>query len=648
MTNPRRVQIGDVIVGEFKVLDIFGGEGKSGMGVVYLVEERDRPYPIVLKTFQKDNKNSIDRFKAEAKTWISLGIHPNLVEAFFVREINEQLFVGAEYIPPDEYGRNTVTHYLKQGGISNIYAIKWLAQFCYAMKFAFARGLKAHRDIKPDNLMIDNIGNLKVTDFGLAKAFEAIVIGDNQSSPSTNHNLTSEGYFLGTLLYASPEQISEPSSVDHRSDIYSFGIVLYQLISLGSFPYSLEGKTTQESIALMHFVDPVIEINHPLFSIVRKCLEKQVEKRYQSFDQILHDLSLIGDQLGIELPSVDLPDDCLDKERFRQALSLFNLGEKEKALDLLGKYQDDNIYDSAGWQLLGTFLMEMGRPNLALTATLKAQEFNPNSSQILNNLGLIYGRIGEQEKGIEFLIEAIKVDGYNSGAALNLAVAFAKVGHFSAAAEVILKALTLTPDKKLLHFNAGNIAASAMQEGKHGQAIEILEKLIELDPEGPHHLFNLGNGYRLTGQIPRAITCYERVLKTKPLDEEVLLLLAQLNDQIGRFDEVSIHCETLLDNGLAMLKAMSLKAKAMQKNGQGRQAINMVKQILSNPHNQNNDAPWVLLATLYEMEGHFDQSLASLKKAKLLLTKRDNIDQDNVDYLEGKIRQISQQIDGHN
>ncbi len=98
MENTKSLQIGDIIVGEFRILDIFGGEGKSGMGVVYLVEDRDYPFPIVLKTFQKNDENSTQRFRAEAKTWISIGIHPNVVQAFFVREINEQFFLLAQSI----------------------------------------------------------------------------------------------------------------------------------------------------------------------------------------------------------------------------------------------------------------------------------------------------------------------------------------------------------------------------------------------------------------------------------------------------------------------------------------------------------------------------------------------------------------------
>ena len=107
-----------------------------------------------------------------AHAWIKAGAHVNIVQAHWVREIANQLFVAAEYISPDEDGRNNLTHFINQGRLRTEIVLLWAAQFCYGMDYAKSKGVLAHRDIKPDNLMIDKTGTLKITDFGLAKSIE--------------------------------------------------------------------------------------------------------------------------------------------------------------------------------------------------------------------------------------------------------------------------------------------------------------------------------------------------------------------------------------------------------------------------------------------------------------------------------------------
>lgn len=167
----QQFKLGDRIGGEYAVLKVFGGEKQSGMGVVYLVHNREIPKPIVLKTFQRTVSADAKRqFISEAHAWIKAGAHTNLVQAFWVREIVGQLFVAAEYVEPDEEGRNNLTHFLNEGQLRSEIILLWTTQFCYGMDYARSKGVLAHRDIKPDNLMIDQTATLKVTDFGSAKS----------------------------------------------------------------------------------------------------------------------------------------------------------------------------------------------------------------------------------------------------------------------------------------------------------------------------------------------------------------------------------------------------------------------------------------------------------------------------------------------
>jgi serine/threonine protein kinase len=124
---------GDYVAGEYRVMKVFGGEGKSGMGVVYLVEHRSFYEPFVLKTYQSSTLGERKtRFRKEAETWVQLGSHPNIVRCLWVNEIDGDLFVAAEYIARDEDGFSTLEDRLRLGKIPLEKQLQWSAEFCFA------------------------------------------------------------------------------------------------------------------------------------------------------------------------------------------------------------------------------------------------------------------------------------------------------------------------------------------------------------------------------------------------------------------------------------------------------------------------------------------------------------------------------------
>jgi len=664
MTNERPLKKGDTIVGEFLIQDIFGGEGKSGMGVVYLVTSRKFDRPFVLKTFQKANNNSIERFRSEAEIWVAAGIHPNIVQALFVDEINEKLFIGAEYIEPDEYGRNTVTHYLEQGGTSIQNIIKWTAQFCYGMNQAISKGMRAHRDVKPDNLMVDINGNLKITDFGLSKftnEFKSINATLDQTSKGkggvlnkfhkffekpkievNNFGITNEGSFLGTVLYASPEQIINSSYVDYRSDIYSFGIVLYQLISLGDFPYSLVGKTTIEAIALMHLQEPIVKINHPLASITYKCLSRNVNQRYQNFDELLKDLKKVSDSLKINLPVNKINFDASLRELYIQSFTYRSIGNINKAKELITKYISQDKNDSSAWSLKGRIEGEQGDIKEAIKSTLISYELEPNNSQTCNNLGIFYKQQNDLLNAERYFYEAIEIDPYNTGALTNSAILYEEKENFILAADLIIRAIKLAPDKKTLHFNAGNIAANVSRQRHFDKAINILELLVKVDNKNNNNWFNLGLNYQLTQRPNEAIECFKLVEKQMPDDEQTLISLVKLNGEIGNFNEAIKYCEKLLDKHLSTLNAICWRAQYIQAKGNGHEAIEFIKSVISN--NQLNDHLWITLAALYSNEGENKKAVSIIIRARQILIENEEANnKDKMDFLN-KIQSQYQQL----
>lgn len=623
---------GEYIIGEFKVLDIFGGDGKSGMGVLYLVENRDIPTPIVLKTYQNDNENSIKRFLSEAQIWVDLGIHPNIVQAKFVTHINDQLYIGAEYINPDDNGRNTVLDFLKQGGVSNYLAFKWTAQFCYAMEYALSRGLKAHRDIKPANLMIDGT-NLKVTDFGISKALYDF--DKNCQAESFSPDLTGKGGIVGTLLYSSPEQFIDSSSVDFRSDIYSFGIILYQIMAMGKYPYSIKGKTTIEQFALMHLMEPVIKVNHPLYKIAIKCLERDPNNRYKSYKDILIDLQTVAKENNITLSDTVIIKDSKLKELYIQSLSQLNLGNKEKALELINRSLEINKDDSSSWSLKGRIMLEMEQYSEGILASKKSLKLDPYNSRNINNLGILYGLIGNKEMAIQYLIESVKIDKYNSGAFMNLAIAFQNNEEYDKACDCIKAALKLSPDKETLHFNASNIAAIATENKQFNKAIDVLKILIECTTNNENALFNLALNYLALNDKENAIFYFKKVEDIKPNDEGALTFLIRLNAELGRYDLAIGYCDKMIDQKINIAKAVGFKAQILQEIGEINNAIDLLYTALD--EDRNNDMLWTILSDTYANIRQYKAALKIALKAKSILTSQENINSDNLHYLNSRI-----------
>lgn len=211
-------RVGDYILKDNRVYAILQG----GLGVVYVVfnEKHRRPYAV--KTFRDEalelDPEIPDRFMKEALTWINLGAHPHMTSAVLVENMGLKPLLFLEYVEGGDAGRWVGSDYLKG---MQWRLVRLAVQFCDGMNHALARGLKAHRDIKPQNCLITPYGKLKVTDFGLAKAFD---------------DLPAAGARAGTPAYMAPEQFRDPGLADIRADVYSFGVTLHQMLA-GNLPF---------------------------------------------------------------------------------------------------------------------------------------------------------------------------------------------------------------------------------------------------------------------------------------------------------------------------------------------------------------------------------------------------------------------------
>ncbi|MBI2949049.1 MAG: tetratricopeptide repeat protein [Verrucomicrobia bacterium] len=548
---------GDFIAGEYRVRRVFGGHGRSGMGVVYLVEGRSSEMPFVLKTFQskRANPSSLARFKAEAETWINIGKHPNIVQCHWVREFSDQLFVAAEFIWPDDAGRNTLTQHLASGGLTLRQQLNWIAHFCFGMKHAMAHGMGAHRDIKPDNLMVDNQGRLKVTDFGLAKGLSLAEHNDTfQASDGADESLTVAGTAFGTPPFMSPEQFADSSAVDHRADIYGLGVVIYLMISGGKMPIVVAKRSDDYfgQWALAHRQQRIVRLDSPLMDFAAKCLEKDANRRFQSYDEIFEAVGQACRKHGFAIPHDEQDARAEFERQWGIAMSLNNLGRAEEAITKLQqmavRWQDSSEVHTE----MGAAYSKLWKLQEALQATEKSLALYKYSTAAWNNLGAILTNLDRIPDAKNAYRKALEIEPENTGAMIGLAQLHMAEVELNEARQLCELALFWRPEKPSVLMVA---SACLMQCGEGKRAADLLEKLVLLPPETKDWSsdfktrttwFNLALCRQSLGNLEGSIHAFQKVLKLDPKDAKALTFLAQSLVHLGREEEALAYLDKSL------------------------------------------------------------------------------------------------------
>jgi predicted Ser/Thr protein kinase len=268
-------------LGDFQVLRRLGD---GGMGHVYLAEQISLKRKVALKILKGELANSptsLKRFKAEAEA-VARATHANIVQVYAIGECRGLHYMALEYVD----GRNLREYVEKKGSPGVLVVLSIIRQVAAALHRASELGL-VHRDIKPENILLTRKGEVKVADFGLTQCFEKPL------------HLTESGVAMGTPLYMSPEQV-EGKPVDPRTDIYSFGLTCYFMLT-GHPPFT--GQNPFE-VALQHVKAeprPLAEIRPDLppalCSMVHKMMAKLPDQRYQSGRELVKEVAQLRDVL---------------------------------------------------------------------------------------------------------------------------------------------------------------------------------------------------------------------------------------------------------------------------------------------------------------------------------------------------------------
>ena len=408
------LRAGSLFAARYQIIEELG---HGGMGRVYRVLDTKLNEEVALKIIKPEialDKPTLERFQNEIKLARRIG-HRHVGRMFELMEEKGTHFITMEYVSgQDLKGLIRQSKQLTSGT-----AVAIARQICEGLEEAHRLGI-IHRDLKPSNIIIDRDGNARIMDFGIARSVKS-------------RGFTDAGVMIGTPEYMSPEQV-EAKDVDHRSDIYALGTILYEMLTgrapfEGDTPLSVAVKQKTEKPPDPRAINPLIPDD--LRRVVMKCLEKPKERRYQSTPELLQDLKKIADALPAATQALPLKKPATSKQitvrlpsrkfwipaaiLFAAALVLIIwqfVPEKESAkrsVAVLGfrNQTGDTNYD---------YLQET-IPNLLITSLEQSRHFRVTSWQRLRDLLRLSGKDGaavlDEEAGFEICrkegIEALVV-----------------------------------------------------------------------------------------------------------------------------------------------------------------------------------------------------------------------------------------------
>jgi len=496
-----RWKVGERIQKRYEVHFIHGG----GFGTVYLCYDHEGKMPVALKTPKEEHlgdKRFKDMFRQEAEAWVRLERHKNIVRAYNFIEINFRPFIAMEYIVGDDMYGVDLSGWISRGGLSLKTTLDFAVQFCLGMEHAQKKFKElgrpfVHRDVKPANILITRDRVLKVTDFGLVKA-----LGETEK-------------VMGTPEYMSPEQFIKGAEVDIRSDIYSFGCVLFEMLS-GRQPYEIDRekypdphpdfepliyKEMHINDPIPHVMDYVSSIPEGLDGLVFRCMAKEREGRFDDFGSIRHELMNIYREHtgeGYEIEKID--DIKLEAwELVNKGASLCNLGYTDEALE---------CYD-------------------------RAIEFDPEDALAYNNRGVFYASKGYYDIGIRDFDRAIELNHEFAEAYCGRGNAYDDKGEHDLAIRDYNKAIELKPEYALAYYNRG---LAYYNKGEYDLAIRDYDMAIELNPEYAEAYYNRGFAHEKKGFYKEAIRDFKKFIGLAPPQyaEVVMNVKAMIRDLEGR------------------------------------------------------------------------------------------------------------------
>ena len=584
--------------------------GEGGMGVVYAAEDTHLGRQVAIKLLPPDSNGHHyrARFLREARA-ISALSHPNIATIYDGGETaDERPFIVMELVTG-----KTLSDLLEEGGVTLSEGLRIIESVAEALSAAHERGI-VHRDIKPSNVMVNDKGQVKVLDFGLAKHINedpsSATDPDAQTLLATR---TQSGVVVGTPLYLSPEQATG-QAVDARSDLFALGALLYECIT-GRAAFS--GASVLEIGAQVIHVNPELpsrvneRVPEELDRVVMKALAKKVGERYQSAKEMMGELRRVHEELSDE-----------DKHRTLHFAANSSAASQKSALVTLN-YKLKRPMLSIRFVLLvllGAALAVWGfmywrRPTLH-RPTAEAERWYVAGTQALRD-----GAFDRASKTLEL---AVKADDKYALAHARLAEAQMELDYADRAKDELLKVGALVPDRSIMPqadaLYLDSINAFATRD--FPRAIEAYQQILKLTPDDAPNkaavYVDLGRAYEKNDDVSKAIESYVEATQRNPSDATAFLRLGTLYSRkqdaasaVGALNKAEALFQAA-SNVEGRTEVLYLRSGLLRDAGSQADAQALLEQALTMARDNNSDTQQIYillqLGRVYYSQGEIDRA----------------------------------------
>ncbi len=614
--------VGDKILRRYEVKDVKEG----GFGIVYIAFDHFLRRWFAIKTFKDEflwSEEVIKKFLREAEVWIKLDKHKHIVRAEFVQKIEGKPYIFLEYIDGKSLGE-----WIYGNLLDLPLALDFAIQICDGMEYASEKKGIVHRDIKPQNVLITKDYVAKITDFGLVKFLEEAAAEERERKADEKevktHSapwVTRLGYVWGTRPYISPEQYKDPLSVDMRSDIFSFGVMLYEMLT-GTLPFEVEVEGQAgaflEYMAASGGGEAMVEprkrnpsITEELNSLVLKCLSEVREKRFSSFGELKRELLLIYESITGRKYEIEAEPESLTAADWNQkGVSLHSLGRYDEAVRCFDRALEMKPKDALIWNNRGLSLHKIGRYVEAIKCFDRALSLNPRYHSAWNNRGVSLRSLGRFEESIESLDRALDLDPIDASTWNNKGLTLQSMGRFAEAIKCHDKAIELDPGDAPAWNNKG-VALFSLK--KYDEAIECYRKSLDIDPRNPLTWNNTGALLHALERFEEAISYFNKALEIDDRDLKALSNKGNSYSRLGLYGE-AIRCfDAILQIDRDNFEALSNIGAATANLGRLEESLTYYDMAIE--LNPKYTPTWVNKGLSLHSLGRFEEAIACFDRA---------------------------------